>query len=200
MVNNKIIKIAFSGKAGSGKNTAVNTIKKFFYKKRIWVKIFSFANPVKEIARKYFPNLPRKYFFGKSSYRNHIIPNASDSNGNDLTVRKLLQDIGAYGRKYNENIWTDNIILETKKYDNGRATYNNWALIVSDVRFINEFNVLKDNGFKIIRIKRDVDILDDVSEKEQDLIPDVKFDYIIDNNGSKKDLIENLYKIYQDLI
>lgn len=200
MVNHKIIKIAFSGKAGSGKNTAVNTIKKYFYKKRMWVRTFSFANPVKEIARKYFPDLPRKYFFGKSSYRNHIIPNSVDFNGDDLTVRKLLQDIGAYGRKYNQNIWIDNIISETKKYDNGRNIYNSWALIVSDVRFINEFDALKENGFKIIRIKRDVETLNDVSEKEQDLIPDFKFDYIIDNNGTKQDLTEKLYQIYQNLI
>jgi len=204
MVNNSTIKIAFSGKAGSGKNTAVNIFKKYihkdYHKKKLWARVFSFADPIKEIARKYFPALPRKYFFGKSAYRSHIIPNTKDIYGNDLTVRKLLQDIGSQGRKYNENIWTDNIMSSVKKFDNYNGTYGKWVVIVSDVRFINEFNTLKENGFKLIRIKRDVEELDDLSEKEQDLIYDSQFDYIVDNNGSKQDLIDNLYKIYQNVI
>jgi hypothetical protein len=70
----------------------------------------------------------------------------------------------------------------------------NW--IITDCRFLNEAQAIKDRNGIIIRIQRNQD-LDDckvkhISETALDLY---KFDYIIDNNTSIDDLIIKVKEI-----
>lgn len=192
-------KIAISGKANSGKNTVskflIDGIKERLGDEFKGGKIIALADPIKEMARIMFPDIPRKYFFGPSKYRSNIIPNAF-KNGQPLTIRQVLIDIGTgLGRTYRDSLWLDNFDIKFNKY------LNNSALIVSDVRFRNEFNHLKEKGFYQIRLKRDAFLkLDDISETNQDSIEDLEFDCLLHNNSTLDELQKDVNKILDIIV
>src|ERR1039458_1691119 len=111
-----MFKIAITGKANSGKNTIGKLLVKgldtlecaangapndFHYKKHF----IAFADPLKEIARITFPEIPRKWLYGPSKFRAEVIPGAFKE-GVPLTVRQLLCDLGNdYGRRYQSDRW-----------------------------------------------------------------------------------------------
>ena len=105
--------------------------------------------------------------------------------------REFLQWIGTdWARKKNKNIWVDVAIRKIKqnKEDN---------IYFSDVRFINEFEALKKNGFVMIKINRNTKISDShISENDLDNVEDDKWDYIIENNGT----LEELYKKIDEIV
>ena len=176
-------KIAITGKANSGKDTVGKIISKFYnndpniiyggYTQKI-----ALANPVKEMARIMYPDLPKKLFYGPSALRMTEIP-GSLKDGKPLTVRQLLIDIGTnLGRKYDEKLWL-NVFDHTLDYYNKRGC---GLLIVTDVRFRNEFDHIKNKGFFTIRLVRnDYTKIDNVSETDQDGITDSEFDYVLNN-------------------
>lgn len=183
-----MFKISISGKANSGKNTTARFLKQEIIERgkslslNLDPKIMAFADPIKEMARIMFPNLPRKFLYGSSKYRSEIIPGAF-KDGKPLTVRQVLIDIGTkLGRNYNDSIWLNNFDHRLKKIENK-------PIILSDLRFRNEFDHLKSKGFFQIRLIRDEELkLDDISETQQDLIKDEEFDFILKNNDGLKEL------------
>lgn len=194
MVKDFKFKIAINGKANSGKNTIANIFGTELSNGKFIVE--AFANPIKEIILIMFPQASRECLFGPSNLRKEIIPNAVDSYGNPLTYRQCLIDIGKAGRAYNENIWVDKLSNSFNKFkDSG------WPIfIVSDLRFREEFYSLKKEGFILIRIKRNEElIINDISEKDLDSIPDDKFDFIIENNSTidvLKDKVGAICKLF----
>jgi len=183
-------KIAIMGKANSGKNTLSKILVKQLRKEKkkyISANYIAFADPIKNMAMCMFPNLPRKYFFGSSQYRKEIIPGAF-KNGQPLTVRQILLDLGTeIGRGYKDDIWLDNfdIAFEAKSYRG--------ITVVTDVRFRNEFDHLKNKGFYQIKLYRNTGDpgINHVSETDQNSIPDSDFDFVIHNNQS----LDNLKQI-----
>lgn len=194
-------KIAITGKANSGKNTLGKLLSEEFVRRgnlcEPITKYIAFADPVKNIARLMFPNLPRKYLVGPSKFRTKTIPGAF-KNGIPLTVRQLLIDIGTeIGRQYNDSVWLDAFDVAFKKAEKAYK-----VVIVTDVRFRNEFDHLKKQGFFHIKLLRNSDstsISSHISETNQESIKNEEFDYILDNNGSLDDLKEKVKKIV-DLI
>lgn len=174
-----MIKIAISGKAKSGKNTFSTILKNLFIKdlkiKSSAIQTEAFADPVKQMASILFPGKENaKNFWGPSEAREFIIPNTS------ISYRKPLLDIGSIGRSYDKDIWAKLLISKLKASKKS-------IFIVSDLRFPNEYSLLKENDFFFIRIKRNnYAKINDVSETDQDLIPDTDFDSIIENNSTKK--------------
>lgn len=192
-------KIAITGKANAGKNTVSKLINKELYnkfkgKKTIICKYIAFADPIKAMIRCMFPALPEKCLTGSSKFRNEIIPGAFKNN-QPLTVRQLLIDLGTeVGRSYKESIWLD-------AFDHALEKLHKEAMvIVTDVRFKNEFEHLKSKGFYLIRLVRDDSaVINHVSETNQDSIKDDEFDYIIYNNGSLDDLKLEVQKLVSNL-
>jgi len=190
-------KIAITGKANAGKNTAGKLLVKGLRENKITYgrgHFIAFADPIKEMARLAFPEVPRKWFYGPSKYRSEIIPGAF-KDGIPLTVRQLLMDLGNdFGRKYQPERWVktfDHRLNKLKKYD---------IIVVTDVRFRNEFDHLKNLGFFQIRMLRDEQLkIDDESETNQDGISNTEFDAVIYNNGTKKELQEQVNKIVPHL-
>jgi hypothetical protein len=185
-------KIAIVGKANSGKNTVANLISKNLNSK---CKLISFADPLKKIVEIMFPNLPKKFLYGKSKYRSEIIPGAY-KNGIPLSVRQLLIDIGNdFGRQYSNEIWInslDNKVSNLTKLD--------YSVIVTDVRYRNEFNYLKSNNFSTIKIVRKESLnINHISEIDQDSIDNSEYDYILDNNSSLIDLRGSIINIIDTL-
>jgi hypothetical protein len=190
-------KIAISGKANTGKNTLskiivaeLRTKQRNWYKKRhYWrspmsVKYMAFADPIKEMIEVMFPELPKKFLYGSSKYRDEIIPGAF-KNGDPLTVRQLLLDLGTgVGRGYKDTVWLDNFDYRFKKHKKRDI------VIVTDTRFRNEFDHLKLNGFYQIRLYRDTGqpAIKHISETNQITIADMEFDYVIHNDKTLDDL------------
>lgn len=196
-------KIAISGKANSGKNTAANIIISHllsaktasqktlspFSSSSFKGKILAFADPIKEILKIMFPHIKVEHLYGSSKHRNTIIEGAKDKKGNPLTIRQALIEIGSVaGRGMQESIWLhvfDSRLAKIKKYD---------VVVVPDLRFKNEYEHLKEKGFFLIRIMRDNNKkINDISETDQDSISNDGFHFILKNDGSIEEL-ENVIK------
>jgi hypothetical protein len=170
------IKIAISGKAGSGKDTIASDRR------------YAFADPIKEIVMTMFPGAARQDLWGPSDLRSKLIP------GETVTYRQALMDVGKLGRKYDPYIWV-------RHFENDLKRYNSVNLyILSDLRFEEELASVNKHDFVLIRVKRQNTIqIDDSSEKDQDQIPDTAFDYVINNDGTKDDLNIVCDKIISEL-
>jgi hypothetical protein len=175
-----MFKIAICGKAKSGKNTLAHFIVKQL--KLDHYAMIAFADPIKRMIKKMYPNISNEILWGSSEMREQVIQYALKDN-KPLTIRQLLCDLGDFGRQYNENIWIMN-------FENEYINKNTQAIICPDVRFRNEFTYLKSQGFFMIRILRsDCMNLTHVSEKQQEQIKNNEFDVIINNNVSLEQLI-----------
>ncbi len=197
-------KIAICGKANTGKNTVSKLIYDEIFT-RYWfvssadgesltpkVEYIAFADPIKEMARTMFPELKKKWLYGPSKYRTQVIPNAF-KDGNPLTIRQLLIDLGTgVGRAYRDTTWLEAFDYAFRKAQKKKRD----IVIVTDVRFRNEFDHLKALGFYQIRLLRDSHLkIDHASETNQDSIGNDEFDYVLENNGTLDRLKAEVSKI-----
>lgn len=198
-------KVAICGKANSGKNTVSLILSEAIRDKvglplsadnrdaKIWrAQNIAFADPIKEMVKQMFPQIPNKHLYGSSQFRSLPITGAF-KDGVPLTIRQLLIDLGTgVGREYKKNLWLDvfdNTFSKAVKKDKD-------LVIVTDVRFRNEFDHLKNLGFYQIRLLRDDHLkIDHSSETNQDSIKDSEFDYVLTNNGTLDDLKREITKI-----
>lgn len=105
---------------------------------------------------------------------------------------KLSKEIEFKGEKKDFSFHIKNLFLQNKKlFEEGKN------IIISDVRFIDEYNFIKWLGGKTIKINRNVEkneFSDHISETQLDQIND--FDFTIENNFS----IGHLNKIVNILV
>ena len=107
----------------------------------------------------------------------------------DISFRKLLQSLGEAARcQINENFWVLSMLADYQDSD---------FWIVSDVRYKNEADELLSRGALLIRINRTTDS-SDVHQSEVDLDSYDKFSYVIENDGSLKDLYNKIKEIYHN--
>ena len=104
-----------------------------------------------------------------------------------LTPRKLLQLLGTEcGRQIiHPNIWVNSLFADYKKD-------SNW--IITDVRFTNEAQAIKDKGGIMIRINRPLYRLDDQHPSETAL-DNYNFDYVIENEGNIDELVQKIKQL-----
>lgn len=116
--------------------------------------------------------------------------------------RKFLQFLGTeWGRSINNNCWIDIVHNKTKN-----STTINWCL--TDLRFENEFNYLKNNNWILIKIQRDnIDKLrkgtgttTHLSEIGLDNISNDEWNFIINNNSSLEEYYFNIENIMSNII
>jgi len=200
-------KIAITGKANTGKNTVGKLLNKEIYSKEFQrtgkfthnyrPKLLAFADPIKEMIQIAYPEIPRKWLYGPSKNRSQEIPGAFYQ-GKPLTVRQLLINLGNdFGRANKPDIWLCNFDKRLEKTLKNPFTK---IVIVPDCRFRNEFDHLKALGFYQIRLlRKDHTKIDDVSETNQDGILDSEFDYVTHNDGTLKDLAQEVKKIVAQL-
>lgn len=199
-----MFKIAICGKANTGKNTIskllydqLSSLRGPNYSRIIYgAHYLAFADPIKEMIRIAYPELPKKYLYGSSKFRAEPIPGAF-KNGVPLTVRQCLIDIGNdFGRANKPDIWLRNFDNRFKKLVYKKVSF----LVVTDVRFRNEFDHLKSLGFYQIRLLRDSHLkINDISETNQDSIDDNEFDYVVHNNSTLENLKAEVAKIVSQL-
>lgn len=203
-----MIKIAISGKGNVGKNTAAKILVDKTSKDLQFLGDFptyAFANKLKQIISIIFPGCDNRALYGSSELRqNKITSNLNISLPDWVTYRKVACDLGKAMREYNPIIWiahVDKLFQKELKFESIHHKFENNKIpfIISDLRFIEEYEWAKKNKFTLIRIKRNNHLKsDDVSEVEQDQISDDKFDFIIENNGSLDDLEKQLQKVIEN--
>jgi len=102
--------------------------------------------------------------------------------------------IGDWGRSKNKNIWIELALEKSKGYE---------LVLLSDLRFVNEFYSLKNNGWFNVKIINDNISSSRIgngsnnhsSETELEIIHDASWDYIIYNNGNIQEFYEKIDKM-----
>jgi hypothetical protein len=197
-------KIAICGRANTGKNTLSRLLEQEIY----WLnnaeyhakhgkdmtfntKSVAFADPIKEIVMIMFPYANKENLYGPSHLRAESIPGAF-KNDKPLSYRQALIDIGTeVGRGYNDKVWLENFDY---RYEQILMKNPPNFIVVTDVRFRNEFDHLKQKGFFQIRLYRETGMpaIEHISETGQSSIKDEEFDYVLFNNKSLEDLKEEV--------
>ena len=122
------MKIAISGKMGSGKTTLTNEILRQLQDLNLQGQRLSLADPVKEVARNYF-----------------LMPA-------DVKDRLLLQQIGQQFRTIKPDVWVDLLMQNVEVMTD---TTEVELVICDDVRFVNEFEAMQQGGWLTIRLTVD---------------------------------------------
>lgn len=198
--------IGLSGLSGAGKSTVAS----FLVKNHDFIEV-GFADPLKRIALDVY-GFTFEQLWGSSEKRNEMdkrypckkTGEVADGTEEYLTPRYALQTLGGWGRECYENTWVDYALRIAKRLNEDRyySTYtpmfgvhknsedaSPWGskgVVISDCRYINEFDAITAAGGKVIRIKRigyDRPKWDHPSETEQMSVPDERFDQIIDNDS-----------------
>lgn len=128
-----------------------------------------------------------------------------------MSVRELLQKLGTEAMRdgLHKEVWVNALFADYKrklelvksdssKYDlkvEESGEYPNW--IITDMRFPNEMEAVKEKGGITIRVNRDngtraIDVNPHPSETSLD---HVEFDYVIENDGTIEDLVEKVRTI-----
>lgn len=141
---------------------------------------------------------------GRNTIHTNIWVNSLFSDYKDTTTRRM--DI----IDFSEN---EHRIIKGKEYeveDSYLGTYPNW--IITDMRFPNELQAIKDRKGITIRVRKDIAFtskgervylpveeynkLNNIIEHESETALDnANFDYVIDNNGSIEDLVKEVRKV-----
>ena len=137
--------------------------------------------------------LVQKYGFVKLSFAGKLKEIAKDLwpeqfAGNEKP-RKLLQDLGIKMRELDEAVWARYLVRKVREYSEGTK------FAVDDLRFLNEYELLKKEGFFVVRIIRDVPpspFGNHQSEVEVDKMP---YDALIFNTGTFADLYASLDRL-----
>ncbi len=163
MRTKKTVVILVSGKAESGKSTVAEMLRnKIMDMPSMTQLLYGFADPIKYVA---------KAFFGWDGKK-------------DEKGRKLLQQIGAVGRAYDENIWVKHMLTQMDRRA-GMVPFN--FVIVSDWRFPNELRYLDANPIlDLVTIRvfgrggLTGEVASDVSENSLPEMDDERFSYLAD--------------------
>lgn len=182
--------IAISGKKGSGKST----IGEIFRDNRFILD--SFANSVKDICTILF-GYNRNKLEGITEedrkWRETKDIKYSELMNKNFTPREAMILVGTYfGRNMiHPNIWIETLF--NRYYNN-----SNKNLLITDLRFPNEYDEIKKRGGIIIRVNRFNN--DNLHYETECLLDNHKFDYIIDNTGTIYELKDKINKILTIII
>lgn len=182
-------KLAIHGKAKTGKNTVAELCREFMGNKRIFTT--AFADPIKDMLLYYYGENLKPFLYGPSKMRNEIFSNS-------LTYRDMLKEHGELYKKYDPNIW----IKITEQRIQDALSYNepNYCdlIIISDLRFMREYEWVKKEGFKILKLTRPNNDYsnNDVSETQLDEMAGNLFDFHLDNDSD----VNNLAQKVKDLL
>jgi len=161
--------IGLSGKKRSGKDT-VSIILQQELNENFEIK--SFAYNLKHICS-ILTGLPVEYFL-KDENKNNFLTDW------DMSVRYMLQKVGTevFRDNFTKDVWVKSLFSQFQRY-------NNW--IISDVRFKDELQSIKERGGVIIRVDASYigyEKPNDEHQSEIDLDNSYDdFDYVINNDS-----------------
>lgn len=198
--------IGISGKAGSGKNTVASFLQDIdnsFEQKAFAAKLKRIASILTGIPIEQFEDQEFKKTFLDSEWSTYIetMPFADLTKTNmelRMTVRELLQKIGTDCMRGNihDNVWVNALFADWRGPKMDEHHPSKW--IITDVRFPNEYQAIKDRGGIVLRIERPgIELMDHPSETSLD---NHEFDYIIYNDGNTPELFSQVLTFYEKII
>ena len=177
--------LALSGYKEVGKGTVASYIKS----KLGNVLITKFADPVKHSLSIVY-SVPRDYWeYDKETPQKEL---------NGKTKRYVMQTYAQGVRDLlGEDIWINSLNLWYINLQD--IAINDQLVVIDDLRYPNELHYIQSNEGKVIYIHKDIELSDrHKSESYYSLIRS-KADYVLDNNGSLKDLYKQVDFILKDL-
>jgi len=183
--------LAFTGPKGSGKDTVASLVERFANTSYQHVERVAFADPIKYHIQQLFGLGTTDDYdqFKRSSLSFRI-------SGKERTVsaRHVVREIGMKMRGYDNRQFTD-YVYEVLR--NPRAQVVNSVFLITDLRFDNEYMMLKGLGAKMIKIVRPDHQYDGhITERGFD---DHLVDYILHNDGQLADLEKQVYTMIREL-
>ena len=181
--------IGITGNKFTGKDTLGKYLEKYNYK------IMCFADPLKEVIRTIF-DFNDEQLYGE-------LKDTIDTYWN-VKPRTIMQFIGTDLFRHQmcnvvpdikTNIWIK--VIKKRILDFWEKNPNQ-SIVLTDLRFPNEINMIKELNGCVIRIKRTIDKSEDdfvVVHESETYIDTCQVDFEFDNNGTK----EELYKQFDDL-
>jgi hypothetical protein len=165
--------VAFGHRAQTGKDTLAGFMATLLRltNRRVNVQVAGFADELKDFCYKMYAwsGLKRKEHYEKNPGDKNVV--LSDGK----TVRQLWIEVGNHMRQYDPDVWV-RALLTRPQVD---------ILLVKDLRFPNEFNMVKELGGHCVKVIRDnVPVLND--EADTALASQEEWDLIVDNNGDKQ--------------
>lgn len=150
----------------------------------IWpfIKQYAFATALKEMCIGLF-DIPKELLYGSDEQKNTMIqykwedmPVKIKGKSGFITAREFLQYFGTdICRKIYSDVWTNRTIKDIQ-------AEQPFLAVISDARFDNEVEAVKQAGGKVIRLTRST-ANSDSHESENQLDSYNEFDYIIDNKN-----------------
>jgi len=172
----KLKVIALTGPKGSGKDTVGQLIKQYFIAPGWSAHTIAFADPIKTVVRDLFVfETMQEYDDFKRTTCNFSLPKTitRDMQLYQVEGRHLVREIGMLMRKYDDKQFTKYVVDEIEYRPDD-------VWVVTDLRFDNEWLVLKQLGAKVINIKR----------------PNYEFDGHITERGFNESLVD--YQLLND--
>lgn len=177
--------IGLSGRAGSGKDTVANyMVNNYNYTK------LSFGKVLKDVVSCIF-GWPRYLLEGDTKesreFREKEDKWWSEHLKIKITPRIAMQKIGTdvFRMHFHQDIWLLILKKQITKYD---------KIVVTDIRFLNEYNMIKNMGGNVFKISKSNIIKD--THLSENILDNIQFKYEIDNNGT----IEELYQKIDNLL
>lgn len=168
-----MVRIAISGKSRAGKDTIAGGLFDIFSIIRESVELVSFAKPLYDCM----------YGVQKGL-------------GQELKKDpRLLQFLGEGLRQlYDRDIFVNSAVKTISQIT------PNTHVVVTDLRYKNEYNMLKSMGFVTIRVNRkDRPIDRDPTHISETDLDDATFDYVIDNDGTIQYLCDKVVEIVSSI-
>lgn len=172
--------IGICGKKGSGKDAAGAALASIGYHQ------VAFAEALKLMTARLYEYLK----FDESTANKMIYGDLKEMPVPELgghSTRYAMQTLGTeWGRLcLDRDLWVNIGIAKAKQYDKA---------VITDVRFPNEAEAIKEQGGIIIRILRE--IADNAKDEHaSEMIDNIVPDFFVDNNGSLQDLKRKILEI-----
>lgn len=190
--------IGLSGKAGSGKDTLARMLAE---SREQAVVRMAIADPMKVFIQQLYPGaFTDEDLWGPSEKREKMYEPVGK------TLRQILQELGDKGRQIDPDIWARPAVRKAQKlvmsgriglglsYSRKKGVYYHGGRVpcdivcITDCRFSNEIERIKDIGGMMVRIKRKGaglkgDGASHITETAMDEVPDKRFHIVIENEG-----------------
>lgn len=186
--------IALTGPKGSGKDTVADIIQRQYAHRSYSIQRIAFADPIKKVVQYIFdlnPNNVEQYDLFKRTNLTYTLPGHLT---HSVEGRHVVREIGMLMRNYNVDQFTDYVRSQvfSTMHDKDRIS------VITDLRFGNEYEMLRSLGAKIVKISRP-DYEYDGHVTEQDFGDD-SVDYIIHNTGSFINLQNSVIEMVDQFI
>lgn len=180
--------IGVNGKKGSGKDTFFELFNELYPEQNFTNK--KFADKLKQIASM-LTGYSLEYFYDRSLYDTKLV-GWLDTNGVEFTCRTFMQKFATEGVRDNfcTDTWINTLFAD---YDNQVK----W--IITDLRFLNEYNKLREFDSIILKIIPKHESYDS-HKSENDLNSVDDWDYIIVNDGTLDDFRNKIKNIFDDIL